>query len=119
MSTAKDVSHGRGGAGNINPDDTQYVDGEIVHQGPAGGDGAFSTGRGGAANIENPGKPAALGGGKDVVPEAAMRPSMENTDHHVGRGGAGNEFVAKPKEEPPHIGLAEKLKNILMGRRNK
>ena len=44
-----EVSHGRGGAGNIKPDDTKYVDGEIVREGVAGshGDGAFSTGRGG------------------------------------------------------------------------
>ncbi|KAK9419567.1 hypothetical protein SUNI508_07303 [Seiridium unicorne] len=47
--TAPEVSHGRGGAGNINPDDTQYVDGEIVRAGTPGsqGAGAFSTGRGG------------------------------------------------------------------------
>jgi hypothetical protein len=46
---AETVSHGRGGAGNINPDDTKYVDGEVVRVGEAGshGDGAFSTGRGG------------------------------------------------------------------------
>ncbi|KAI1733973.1 hypothetical protein F4680DRAFT_367328 [Xylaria scruposa] len=47
--TTPEVSHGRGGAGNINPDDTQYVDGSIVRQGEEGthGDGAYSTGRGG------------------------------------------------------------------------
>lgn len=47
--TAPEVSHGRGGAGNINPDDTKYVDGEVVRVGAEGshGDGAFSTGRGG------------------------------------------------------------------------
>ena len=44
-----EVSHGRGGAGNINPDDTQYVDGEVVRVGVEGShnDGAYSTGRGG------------------------------------------------------------------------
>lgn len=49
MAALKEVSHGRGGAGNINADETQYVDGEIVRQGVEGthGDGAFSTGRGG------------------------------------------------------------------------
>merc|ERR1712169_59604 len=49
-----EVSHGRGGAGNINPDDTQYVDGSIVRAGPEGshGDGAYSAGRGGAGNVE-------------------------------------------------------------------
>jgi len=47
--SAPEVSHGRGGAGNINPDDTQYVDGEVTRAGVEGshGDGAFSTGRGG------------------------------------------------------------------------
>jgi hypothetical protein len=44
-----EVSHGRGGAGNINPDDTKYVDGEVTREGVVGshGDGAFSAGRGG------------------------------------------------------------------------
>lgn len=48
-----EVSHGRGGAGNINPDDTKYVDGEVVRAGAAGshGDGAFSTGRGGKTSV--------------------------------------------------------------------
>lgn len=51
--TTPEVSHGRGGAGNINPDDTKYVDGEIVRQGHEGshGDGAFSTGRGGKSSL--------------------------------------------------------------------
>lgn len=53
--TGLEVSHGRGGAGNINPDDTQYVDGEIVRQGDVGthGDGAYSTGRGGTSNLQS------------------------------------------------------------------
>lgn len=44
-----EVSHGRGGAGNIAIDDTPYGDGEVVRAGPEGSheDGAFSTGRGG------------------------------------------------------------------------
>lgn len=50
-----EVSHGRGGAGNINPDDTPYVDGSIVRQGDEGthGDGAYSTGRGGKPAISS------------------------------------------------------------------
>jgi hypothetical protein len=50
---APEVSHGRGGAGNINPDDTKYVDGEVVRVGAEGshGDGAFSTGRGGTCEL--------------------------------------------------------------------
>ena len=51
--SAPDVSHGRGGAGNITPDDTQYVDGEVVRVGAEGshGDGAYSTGRGGTKSL--------------------------------------------------------------------
>lgn len=45
-----EVSHGRGGAGNLAVDDTKYVDGEVVRTGVEGshGDGAYSSGRGGA-----------------------------------------------------------------------
>lgn len=69
---------------------------------------------------------------KELVPEEAMRPSMENQDYHVGRGGAGNEHHA-PGQEPPHkeekkpekaapasgatapTGLADKLKSKIVG----
>ncbi|KAL8376118.1 hypothetical protein RB595_007302 [Gaeumannomyces hyphopodioides] len=113
------VSHGRGGAGNINPDDTQYVDGEVTRTGVEGShnDGAFSTGRGGAANIGDAGTKAAARADKDSVPEAALRPSADG-DFHVGRGGAGNEHVAEKKagsaDDHPK-GLADKLKDKLLG----
>ncbi|KAL2161585.1 hypothetical protein VTH06DRAFT_8147 [Thermothelomyces fergusii] len=125
--SAPEVSHGRGGAGNINPDDTQYVDGEVVRIGAEGshGDGAFSTGRGGAANIGDAGQKQITRLDKDLVPEAAVRPSQDNVDYHVGRGGAGNErHVAKKPEGAgaaaaggeglvAPVGLADKLKRKL------
>lgn len=48
-----EVSHGRGGAGNFKPDDTEYVDGEVVRTGVVGshGDGAYSSGRGGKLSL--------------------------------------------------------------------
>ncbi|PKS06358.1 hypothetical protein jhhlp_007106 [Lomentospora prolificans] len=127
-----EVSHGRGGAGNINVDDTQYVDGEVVRVGVEGshGDGAYSTGRGGSGNIGDAGSNAARRSDKVVVPEAAVRPSSDNQDYHTGRGGAGNEYVTSKKssaEEPPvadapaeksakvPMSLADKLKNKLFG----
>ncbi|KAK4449335.1 hypothetical protein QBC34DRAFT_96788 [Podospora aff. communis PSN243] len=118
---AETVSHGRGGAGNINPDDTKYVDGEVTRVGEAGshGDGAFSTGRGGAANIGDPGKKSTVRADKDVVPEAAVRPSSENTDYHTGRGGAGNAHIVGEKKVNPDggaISLADKLKSKIFGR---
>ncbi|KAF2963385.1 hypothetical protein GQX73_g10192 [Xylaria multiplex] len=139
-----EVSHGRGGAGNINPDSTEYVDGEIVRQGEVGthGDGAYSTGRGaqcpnsstpkadpsrlpvqiGAANIADKETPAAPRADKDVVPAEAVRPSVDG-DFHTGRGGAAN--VVHSKEEggaaaatatkAPNQGLADKLKHKIFG----
>jgi hypothetical protein len=81
---AQEVSHGRGGAGNINVDDTQYADGEVVRTGVAGshGDGAFSAGRGGAGNISDVGTPTSERKDRDVVPEAAIRASQDHQDHH-------------------------------------
>ncbi|KAI1160265.1 hypothetical protein F5B18DRAFT_532192 [Nemania serpens] len=123
--TTPEVSHGRGGAGNINPDDTQYVDGEIVRQGDIGthNDGAYSTGRGGVANITDKHVPAAPRADKEVVPAEATRASIEG-DFHTGRGGAAN-VVHTPEPEskapaaaaakPPNQGLADKLKHKIFG----
>lgn len=110
-----EVSHGRGGAGNIGEDPTPYGDGEIVREGIVGdhGDGAFSTGRGGAANIGSP-KIAATQRKDDLaIPETALRPSMENDTTHVGRGGAGNVHVPEANAPKHPEGLADKLKNKL------
>ncbi|KAI6093462.1 hypothetical protein F4821DRAFT_220668 [Hypoxylon rubiginosum] len=135
--TTPEVSHGRGGAGNINPDDTKYVDGEITRQGEEGshGDGAFSTGRGGAANIADADKPTApRRSDAELVPEEAVRTSTDNESFHVGRGGAANVHLspaeqaqkadkqhAKAVDAPPHgatpnQSLADKLKHKIFGR---
>ncbi|KAI1465676.1 uncharacterized protein F4812DRAFT_437050 [Daldinia caldariorum] len=97
-----EVSHGRGGAGNITPDNTKYVDGEIVRQGPEGshGDGAFSTGRGGAANIADASQPpSAMRADREVVPEEATRPSTDGESFHVGRGGAANVHLSEQDKQ--------------------
>ncbi|KUJ22519.1 uncharacterized protein LY89DRAFT_680662 [Mollisia scopiformis] len=109
-----EVSHGRGGAGNISEDATPYGDGEIVREGIVGdhGDGAFSTGRGGAANIGSPGLKATQRKDDIAIPETALRPSQENEVYHTGRGGEGNVHTAEPVTKHPE-GLADKLKNKL------
>ncbi|KAH6675496.1 hypothetical protein B0J14DRAFT_460090, partial [Halenospora varia] len=108
-----EVSHGRGGAGNIGQDSTPYGDGEIVREGVIGdhGDGAYSTGRGGAANIGSPKVKATERKDEIAVPEVALRPSMEGENFHVGRGGEGNIHLAQGSKHP--VGLADKLKNKL------
>ncbi|KAH9902299.1 hypothetical protein F4778DRAFT_737065 [Xylariomycetidae sp. FL2044] len=129
MTSTPEVSHGRGGAGNINPDDTKYVDGEIVREGDVGshGDGAFSTGRGGAANIGDADRPPSARADKEIVPGEATRPSTDQ-DFHTGRGGAANVHLGPehqkqkltdgtPTTSAPssNQGLADKLKHKIMG----
>ncbi|KAI0147588.1 hypothetical protein GGR57DRAFT_476090 [Xylariaceae sp. FL1272] len=121
-----EVSHGRGGAGNINPDDTKYVDGEIVRQGDEGShnDGPHSTGRGGAANIADKETPVAPRSDADFVPTEAIRASLDE-DHHTGRGGAANiqlsdkhaaeRGLSQTGAKNPNQGLADKLKDKLFG----
>jgi hypothetical protein len=58
------------------------------------------------------------------VPEAAVRPSTDNTDYHTGRGGAGNEHIAKKpaaadKTAEAPVGLADRLKRKIFGVFNK
>jgi hypothetical protein len=63
---------------------------------------------------------------QDLVPEVAVRPSHENGDYHTGRGGAGNEHIAKKAEEDKKaaaaaegpaapVGLADRLKKKVLG----
>ncbi|KIX99021.1 uncharacterized protein Z520_05482 [Fonsecaea multimorphosa CBS 102226] len=105
------VSHGRGGAANIGPDDHTYVDGGIVREGPVGnqGDGPYSAGRGGAGNIEHEVKPTSdVPHDAEVVPETATRVAKVES-HHVGRGGAGNEQHIHEKKQS---GWMDKVKGF-------
>jgi len=74
----------------------------------------------GAANIGDAGKKSTVRADKDVVPEAAVRPSSDGTDYHTGRGGAGNAHVAaaekKVNGEGGPISFADKLKAKIFGR---
>lgn len=102
------------GAANIGPDNTVYVDGEIVREGPVGnqGDGPYSAGRGGAGNIDKDGKEQVHAGqaphDQEIIPETATRVGKEES-HHVGRGGAGNEAHVQEKK---HEGIFDKVKGF-------
>lgn len=74
----------------------------------------------GAGNIGDAGVKTAQRTDADMVPDLAKH-SEERTDHHTGRGGAGNEERASPmsghnKSTSP-VGLADKLKNKLFGKK--
>jgi Protein of unknown function (DUF3602) len=93
----------------------RYVDGEIVREGVPGDhdDGAYSTGRGGAANIGSAGLKSQGRHDVEVVPDAATRPSQEYSHYHTGRGGEGNVHLAEQKTPKHPEGLADKLKHKL------
>ncbi|KAJ5725820.1 uncharacterized protein N7483_007177 [Penicillium malachiteum] len=120
------ISHGRGGQGNIGHDSTQYIDGEIVREGSYGdqGDGAYSSGRGGAGNIGSPNvRPTSkVPHDAEMIPELAVRNSTDET-YHTGRGGQGNVHLDEQKEKEKekkhvaHEGLADRLKNKLLGKK--
>jgi uncharacterized protein DUF3602 len=106
---AGEVSHGRGGAGNINPDDNKYVDGEVTRAGPEGShaDGAFSTGRGGEFdcplrkrkkhhNTKNPWEPSPALGYTLSRLVVRRRPCQ---DRALGRPLIGQRRSSKPQSE--------------------
>jgi len=104
-----EVSHGRGGAGNITPDSNVYVDGEIVREGTPSG--AYSTGRGGGGNIHGPGQPTDE---HDVVPEVSQRKAPTPTPGQgvsTGRGGGGN-IVTDENGQEEHHGITDKVKEF-------
>ncbi|KAF8456363.1 hypothetical protein BGX38DRAFT_1164285 [Terfezia claveryi] len=108
------VSHGRGGTGNIGPDDTQYVDGGIHREGDPATQGVpYSTGRGGASNIASPkAEVVKTGSDDDIIPEVTKVTTKEGP-YHGGRGGEGN--VVGPNPKKSHKGLAERIKERVIG----
>ncbi|KKK18290.1 hypothetical protein ARAM_002558 [Aspergillus rambellii] len=128
------VSHGRGGQGNIGADPTEYVDAGIVREGAYGdqGDGAYSAGRGGAGNIGSPhvrptSKPPH---DAEVIPELAIRQSLDgdyhtgaaknvhlDPEHEKGKEAKTEEKEKKKEKSMAHEGLADRLKNKLLGRK--
>lgn len=80
----------------------------------------------GAGNIGDIGRAPTPRKDQDVIPDEAYRASQDNIDHHTGRGGAGNEHVARSHDEKKAgskpaaetsapVGLADKLKHKLFG----
>ncbi|KIW07819.1 uncharacterized protein PV09_01738 [Verruconis gallopava] len=111
-------STGRGGAGNVGHDNTEYTDGGIVREGIVGaGEGDYSTGRGGAGNIvEHPEKRPSM----DIVPKVNEIPHEGHEDFHTGRGGGGNVHKEKyggHSHDPNKLSLLDKAKSFLTGKK--
>ncbi|KAK6541147.1 hypothetical protein TWF694_008518 [Orbilia ellipsospora] len=110
-STEHTASHGRGGAGNIAPDSTEYVDGGIVRTSTPSGN--YTTGRGGGGNV---GHSDANPEAHDIIPENARHETPPPGQGHAvstGRGGGGNIVLSENEKEQQHQGLADKIKEKL------
>ncbi|GAO47086.1 hypothetical protein SAICODRAFT_17013 [Saitoella complicata NRRL Y-17804] len=125
------VTHGRGGAGNIGPEEwREYVDGTLDR--PPVIRGAYSTGRGGGGNIETSGDLEKARLAQDLE-EPRRSTDGGNTELPAGRGGFGNiqralhdervhskspvpvertEVHHQTEEAKVHEGFADKAKNF-------
>ena len=133
------VSHGRGGAGNIYPDETEYVDGGLIAVGTPGASGeGWSGGIGGAGNIARPSTDTRNHKSDridDINVESVVEGPKEGEGYSTGRGGAANVHAkdkhfkedgatsgehisaapapapapAASKDEPANLGLAYRL----------
>ncbi|EAW23559.1 DUF3602 domain-containing protein [Aspergillus fischeri NRRL 181] len=92
----RNVSHGRGGAGNIystaNPTSAKDLITPTIKQ------DTFTTGRGGSGNMVqyDPERPEIARELQDVESPPQR---VEEAPHHTGRGGAANAYVPTPEEE--------------------
>lgn len=87
------LSHGRGGAGNIG--NSENDDAPVNLETPTIKTDIYTTGRGGSGNMSKNIDPEATRRAQDVV----GNPRRESTNStHVGRGGAANVFRPSPEE---------------------
>ncbi|PTU23517.1 hypothetical protein P175DRAFT_0508187 [Aspergillus ochraceoroseus IBT 24754] len=94
---ARNVSHGRGGAGNIYSGETRTTTPRDLIT-PTIKQEVYTTGRGGSGNMmhNDPDRPEIARESQDVeVPPMRGR----ETPHHTGRGGAANAYIPTPDEE--------------------
>jgi len=86
-SSARTVSHGRGGAGNLGKDDPNTEQPSL--ETPFIKSDKYTTGRGGSGNIakNDPSHPEIARAAQDV---AAVKIKEDHGPVHIGRGGAAN-----------------------------
>ncbi|KAI6798989.1 hypothetical protein KC332_g15958 [Hortaea werneckii] len=110
-------------AGNIGPDDREYIDANIVREGTAGqsDNSEFTTGRGGAGNVvSSPRTGTPVQRSEDLIPETALREKTpEYANFHTGRGGEGNIHRekygghSKPQDGEQKESLLDKAKHAM------
>ncbi|KAL4884438.1 hypothetical protein BJY04DRAFT_215403 [Aspergillus karnatakaensis] len=95
---SRNISHGRGGAGNIYSSETKQTTPQDLVT-PTIKQEVYTTGRGGSGNMvhNDPNHPELARESQDV--EAPPMRVQETQPHHTGRGGAANAYFPTPEEE--------------------
>ncbi|KAF7719042.1 Uncharacterized protein PECH_000224 [Penicillium ucsense] len=92
----RNISYGRGGAGNIAPPQRSTTPKDLVT--PRIKQEVYTTGRGGSGNmVQNDPQHPELARESQDVESPPLR--AEQFPHHTGRGGAANAYIPTPEEE--------------------
>ncbi|KAL2852534.1 hypothetical protein BJY01DRAFT_244531 [Aspergillus pseudoustus] len=107
---ARNISHGRGGAGNIYSSETRTTPQDLVT--PTIKQEVYTTGRGGSGNMmhNDPERPELARESQDVE-APPMR--VQEAPHHTGRGGAANQYIPSPEEEKRAREEEEQLRRVI------
>ncbi|KAJ5584737.1 uncharacterized protein N7459_004537 [Penicillium hispanicum] len=92
----RNISYGRGGAGNIARQQSSTTPRDLVT--PTIKQEVYTTGRGGSGNMvhNDPDRPEIARESQDVESPPLRAQQMP---HHTGRGGAANAYIPTPEEE--------------------
>ncbi|KAL4960296.1 DUF3602 domain-containing protein [Aspergillus stella-maris] len=108
---ARNISHGRGGAGNIYSSEAKTTPQDLVT--PTIKQDVFTTGRGGAGNMlhNDPDRPELAREMQDV--EAPIMRHQDHAPHHTGRGGAANQYIPTAEDEKKAKEEEEQLRRVI------
>ncbi|KAE8356661.1 hypothetical protein BDV28DRAFT_144985 [Aspergillus coremiiformis] len=112
----RNVSHGRGGAGNIFSGESHTTPKDLVT--PTIKQEVYTTGRGGSGNmvVNDPQRPEIARESQDVeIPPLRV----EEAPHFTGRGGAANAYIPSPDEEKRVREQEEELRRVRTASRDR
>ncbi|KAL2215022.1 hypothetical protein M432DRAFT_154582 [Thermoascus aurantiacus ATCC 26904] len=103
----RNVSHGRGGAGNMYSEAAPTTPKDLIT--PTIKQDIYTTGRGGTGNMmqNDPEHPEIARESQDVETPPQR---IEESRHHTGRGGVANAYIPPPEEEEKLIQVEEQIR---------
>ncbi|KAL4776928.1 hypothetical protein BDW60DRAFT_203028 [Aspergillus nidulans var. acristatus] len=110
----RNISHGRGGAGNIFSSEAPKTTPQDLVT-PTIKQEVFTTGRGGSGNMmhNDPDRPELARESQDVE---APPIRVQEAPHHTGRGGAANQYIPSAEEEKKAREEEEQLRRVITSR---